>query len=74
MIYPLDEIFPSVISFRIEDMTEFPFFDFFFIIISDEDKSYISGIIGLFLIREFYDNYWSEKGVVESFAESGAGV
>ncbi len=55
-------------------MVEFPFFDFFSIVISDEDKSCISGIIGLFLTRESCGDYWLEEGVVESFAESGTGV
>ncbi len=55
-------------------MVEFSFFDFFSIIISDEDKSYVSGIIDLFLIRKFYGDYWSEEEVVEGFAESGARI
>ncbi len=55
-------------------MIEFPFFDFFSIVISGEDKSCISGIIGLFLIRESYSDYWSEERVMESFAELGTGV
>ncbi len=59
---------------RIEDAVEFPFFNFFFIVISGEDKSYISEIIDLFLTREFCGNYQLEEGVVESLAESGTGV
>ncbi len=50
-------------------MIEFPFFDFFSIVISDKNKSYISGIISLFLIREFCDNYWLEEGGVEGFVK-----
>ncbi len=53
---------------------EFPFFNFFSIVISGEDKSYISGIIGLFLTKESCGDYWLKEGVVESFAESGVGV
>ncbi len=55
-------------------MIEFPFFDFFSIVIPNKDKSYVSEIIGLFLAREFCDDYRPEEGVVESFAESGAGI
>ncbi len=55
-------------------MVEFPFFDFFSIVISGEDEPCISGIIGLLLARKSYDDYWPKEGVVESFAESGASV